>query len=567
MMPGFGNFHKTLPHNAFGEVESGAFDALTTALASANFAAYEAIPSAMNGAKLVNPMAGLSTATLGPNPDAVNFPLPPAATSDATAAEMTELYWMAILRDLSFDTWENHPDFTKATLELKTVFTQSLHPDGLKLGLDLPQDSQGNLSIRPQTLFRLGLVDEDKGPIVSQFFLHDVGYGTQTIIQKQFPYAYGQNFLRDFSAWLKAQNEGRDLDDRPYPDANSGDQYLAKDVGGSRIWTRISCLRDLARFVHKDALHQAYFNAALLLLSWDAPLDKGNPYTGSKRQAGFGSLGGPHLLTLVSEVASRALQAVWLQKWQRHLRLRPEAYGGLMQVQGLGVNILDAVAGTNTLQTRAYGLPEWVFNTQAAQRMRAGFDCFDSYLLPMAFSSGSPAHPAYGAGHATVAGACVTILKAWFDETMPLSRVLEANPSKSRHPLTGNPVTIVQPGAGRSNGVADGSGGEELLPYQGADLKEITIGGELNKIAANVAMGRSYGGVHWRSDNSRSLRLGERIAAEILADMSAKVAERDELRLEFLSFDRQHVIIQNGQISVGGGAFFPAANTSTSWPI
>ena len=41
-------------------------------------------------------------------------------------------------------------------------------------------------------------------------------------------------------------------------------------------------------------------------------------------------------------------------------------------------------------------------------------------LLPMAFPEGSPMHPAYGAGHATVAGACVTILKAFFkeDETL-----------------------------------------------------------------------------------------------------------------------------------------------------
>jgi hypothetical protein len=36
-------------------------------------------------------------------------------------------------------------------------------------------------------------------------------------------------------------------------------------------------------------------------------------------------------------------------------------------------------------------------------------------LLPMAFQEGSPMHPSYGAGHATVAGACVTILKAFFD--------------------------------------------------------------------------------------------------------------------------------------------------------
>ena len=31
-------------------------------------------------------------------------------------------------------------------------------------------------------------------------------------------------------------------------------------------------------------------------------------------------------------------------------------------------------------------------------------------------------HPAYGAGHATVAGACVTILKAFFDTSAVLAK-------------------------------------------------------------------------------------------------------------------------------------------------
>ena len=38
-----------------------------------------------------------------------------------------------------------------------------------------------------------------------------------------------------------------------------------------------------------------------------------------------------------------------------------------------------------------------------------------SLMLPAAFPEGSPTHPSYTAGHATVAGACVTILKAMFD--------------------------------------------------------------------------------------------------------------------------------------------------------
>ena len=43
--------------------------------------------------------------------------------------------------------------------------------------------------------------------------------------------------------------------------------------------------------------------------------------------------------------------------------------------------------------------------------------------LPMAFAEGSPMHPAYGAGHATVAGACVTVLKAFFDTSAVLADI------------------------------------------------------------------------------------------------------------------------------------------------
>lgn len=106
----------------------------------------------------------------------------------------------------------------------------------------------------------------------------------------------------------------------------------------------------------------------------------------------------------------------------------------------------------------------------------------------MAFPEGSPTHPAYGAGHATVAGACVTMLKAWFDENQPL------------------PWTPQVPNAN----------GDGLEDYTGPDANSLTIGGELNKVAANIAIGRNMAGVHWRSDYTESVKLGEKVALSIL---------------------------------------------------
>jgi hypothetical protein len=114
-------------------------------------------------------------------------------------------------------------------------------------------------------------------------------------------------------------------------------------------------------------------------------------------------------------------------------------------------------------------------------------------LLPQAFPEGSPTHPSYGAGHGTVAGACVTILKAWFNES---TRLVELG------------ITPLQPT----------DDGLNLFPYTGADAKDLTVGGELNKLASNVGIGRDIAGVHWRSDATESLKLGEAVAISILSD-------------------------------------------------
>ncbi|MBK8315807.1 MAG: hypothetical protein IPL01_18065 [Acidobacteria bacterium] len=54
------------------------------------------------------------------------------------------------------------------------------------------------------------------------------------------------------------------------------------------------------------------------------------------------------------------------------------------------------------------------------------------------------------------------------------------------------------------------------------------MGGELNKLASNVAIGRNIAGVPWRSDATESLKLGEAIAISILTAEKACYNERFE---------------------------------------
>jgi hypothetical protein len=77
----------------------------------------------------------------------------------------------------------------------------------------------------------------------------------------------------------------------------------------------------------------------------------------------------------------------------------------------------------------------------------------------------------------------------------------------------------------------------------------MSIGGELKKLVSNVAMGRSMGGVHWRTDNTRSLRLGEQVAIEVLRKRTMKYAERP-VSFTFRSFNQAMVHITKGQVKV-----------------
>ncbi len=49
--------------------------------------------------------------------------------------------------------------------------------------------------------------------------------------------------------------------------------------------------------------------------------------------------------------------------------------------------------------------------------------------------------------------------------------------------------------------------------------------GELNKLAANISIGRNWAGVHYFTDYIESLRLGEQIAIGILQEQKLTYGE------------------------------------------
>ena len=114
---------------------------------------------------------------------------------------------------------------------------------------------------------------------------------------------------------------------------------------------------------------------------------------------------------------------------------------------------------TKTKQAN-YPIHADVLNSEAVARVFA--EARNSYFLPHAFPEGCPQHPSYGQGHSTVAGACATIVKA--GSTIRCSAQFD---SRDQH------------FAAERRRIS-------LVPYTGADGDKLTIGGEMNKLAANI---------------------------------------------------------------------------------
>jgi hypothetical protein len=494
------NFTKGLPHDEKGEVKHSDYAKLLQALRMGNEKDFAAIPlDPRAGRKYTAPQTGMAFDLEGPDAWAQAMELAPRLDSLKNDAEMMELYWMALTRDVPFIDYDTNDTVALAAEELSTFYET-----GLFQGENI-FDTPHIQVINPRRVFR-GLTQGDlQGPYLSQFLLHEVPFGSQLIDARQRTAPPGSDYMTRFEDWLAVQRGG---------DTRARD--VLEPVGTRRF---IRNLRDLARYVHVDQLHQAYFNAALLLLSANnAQPDDGNPYvsanTSGKNQDGFGVFGPPALLTLLTEVASRALKAVWFQKWFVHRRLRPEEWGGRIDVFRRGL-------------VSRYPVSQRLLDSAAHRHI---LEKFGSSLLPQAFPEGSPMHPAYGTGHGTVAGACVTILKAWFDGGQRLVDLRRAD---------GSPVLPLQVPA------ADG---RSLVDYTGGDAGQLTVEGELNKLAANIAMGRNGAGIHWRSDYTQSLLLGEKVALGILQEQS--ILYNEDNHFTVVAFDGRHLRIQDGKLKV-----------------
>lgn len=312
------------------------------------------------------------------------------------------------------------------------------------------------------TIFRGETGGDLVGPYISQLLLLPFDIISMPVEQKYLFPLPGTDFMRSWGNTVACQ---------------SGDVLETMDRM-SKVPRYIRTGRDLAWYVGQDISFQPFMNAVLALKKARAPFSPHNPFCPRNRH-GTGE-GGPGFLfgyadviDCLSRAASCAIRAAWFHKWIVNGRMRPEAMA----------MIVDRILQTDD---NPFDIHQELLDsrTMLSVHRRSG-----NLLLPQVYPEGAPCHPSYPSGHAAIAGACSVIMKAFFDEDWVFPSVF----------------------------VPDDEGA--CLVDATPEYHRLTLRGEVDKLASNIALGRNWAGIHYRSDAKGGWVLGERVALRLLQDL------------------------------------------------
>lgn len=493
-----GLYSKALQHNGLGVPNQASMQSLLNALEDESFDSLQNVivgtPGGGPNSRLNGPDGSFAFDLEGLDSHAFVIPPPsPTVRSAQTATEEVEHYWAALLRDVPFTDYDTNATVAQAVADLNS--RSFLQGGGA---------NQWPLPVTPQNLFRAQVFANDgniKGPYVSQFLIQPTFFGAQELTQRYQTFLPNQDFLTDVVSYQNVQNGGA-----------SGEPV--KD--GTPRFLRNG--RDFTAYTRVDVLYQAYFVAFLVLAQLGAKNNPGNPYGRpggpiplSNTQKPFGTLGGPDAAGTIGEMATRALKASWFRKWIVDMRLRPEEYGALVEARR---------TGSTPVPQASVELHADVLTSAVLPKILTKYG---THLMPQAFPEGSPTHPCYTGGHATVAGACCTALKFFFDGSQKIRPLLLAAGSDVKQPT---------------------SDGLTLVNYAGADRDQIDINGELSKLAFNIPFGHGvHSGIHFRSSNYWGVLLGEAVALSILKDRAKSYNE--PFTINITKFDGTTATITN----------------------
>ncbi len=508
-------FTKALAHDATTSVATTqgqqSYETLVKAVKDGKQATYDAIVRASAGArKFVNPQCSAAWALIGRDSSLVPFTLPPTLDSRWAACEMAEVYLKAICRDVHFADYG-----TGQGTDLDPSDGQSITNKAVAVlnayGNDYKGPKNGGV-VDASVLFRGTAAGCLVGPYVSQFMWLDLHRLNQALltIKQYVPISDSREFGVPWDDFI-------DIQDGLVPQ-----DYVPSDFSGQRYAIDG---RDIGTWVHNDLPADSYDQAFNILLNNGFPMAPNLPYYdgSTPNEDAFATMGPPDVSHLIGAITVYALKHAWAHKWRADRRLRPEAMAGLahrveltmQNPYGLNSDLFATLGGVNVM--------DWILSKNEEQD--PGNPAYQTYLLPLMYPEGSPTHPSYPAGHAVIAGAATTVMKALIDDQALFKAY--ATPMK---PNPSDPTTLI------------------ALSGEGEDT--MTVGGELDKLASNIALARDFAGVHYRSDGDYGITLGETIAIYYLQDWARTYAEELFAGFELTKRDGTRIRITANEVVV-----------------
>lgn len=483
------------------------YQQLQKALQTGSQADFNAIERAKGIKRLwANPQASFIPSSMHGRLMDIPLEPPPTLTSAQAAADLIELYAMAWCRDVAFSDYgtgkktDSNGTGGSLTKNASQILT--------KLGAAYKGPKKHGNKVDTTVLFRGTSAGDLIGPYISQFLIQpffplfpsdptDVGAEQlpKHLFQndRKIPILSQREFGVTWADFIQIQN------------GHIPKKFLPTDCNRNHLRYPING-RDVACSVYTDVSYDFYYYALRVLECNEFPYSKTFPYQKGimKNESSGATMGLSDVYSLIACVCQQAYAACWYYKWRVYCRLRPEAMAGLVHQAFISGNnqfdlhktlldsyLLDLILQHNQKQADLLIVSHGVLTLANSS----------TYLLPQVYPEGSPTHPSFPAAHATVAGACVTILKAFFDENT----------------LFSSKVKILIP---------DPTDPTKLKYYNQLDSKKMTVGSELDKLASNIAYGRSWAGIHFRSDNEAGLKLGEDIALILLAEHAKRYHEK-----------------------------------------
>jgi hypothetical protein len=502
-----GNFSKTLPHDpATGLVIPSAYLALLNALETGTQEAFDAVPAGGKG-QLAGPLSPLQFQMVGSDsPDAKSPFTPPSVASAGGAAELVELYWEAYVRDVPFINYGSNPLIALAVADMNKL-----------------SDFGGPKPVTPQNLFRYPFIGCTDGPYVSQIL-----YQTHRLDGVNFvPMLNTRLPVHDPNTGQVLTGPGTGFDFMTnfpeYVFVEDGNGALQPSPNTSDPTTRfIRSVRDVGNLANSDSIFSVYFRAAIALGGLGIGVDTNSPYNNDTRINGFNTFSSAYLFQLLAQ-AAQTEAAAFYEKWFVHRKVRPEAHANL--VDGILNNRFKLNPSMHPDLFNSSVLP-LIFERNQQLNVKRGLGTTGSFLLPQISAGGSPSHPSSPAGHAFTAGAAVTMIKAMLDVGTP------TNPK---------PWPLTKPDGTPNPVVVASADGQSRVPTGDTNL---TVLGELNKLAANVSEGRCMLGIHWRvSDNMHGMTMGENVAIRLLEDLATTYPEKNFKGFTLTKFDGTTILV------------------------